>query len=217
MKNKNLLVLIPGLGADARLFYPQIHEFKHSLTPPWIPPEKDETLAHYAQRWAAQLKLPKNCVLAGVSFGGMVALEMSKWVNPKAVIIISSCRHPSSVPLVLRIMGGFPFWPTIGKLLVPFFRFKLNLFLNVKIIQQRSLLIEMFLETPNDFLLWTVQAIGGWAGYKGQPEKIHAIHGDRDRLIPLANVQADQIIRGGGHMIVVTHTQEVNNFIKKWV
>ena len=105
---KTRLVFIPGLGADSRLFYSQQSVFKDSISPPWLTPQKNEMLPQYARRWAKQLKLKNGCVLVGVSFGGMVALEMARWVKPKAVLLVGSCRTPKSVPLTLRVAGSFP-------------------------------------------------------------------------------------------------------------
>jgi pimeloyl-ACP methyl ester carboxylesterase len=217
MKRKGLLVFIPGLGADERLFYHQKRAFKNILTPSWLSPEKNETLIHYAKRWAAQLKLKEGCVLIGVSFGGMVALEMAQWVKPKVVILVSSCRHPASVPLALRVMGTFSGWPILGKILARLFPYGRVWFLGVKTREQQSLLKRMFFEAPNDFLLWTVSAIRGWTGFNRKMGNIHSIHGDQDHLIPFRNIKSDEVVHGGGHMIILTHPQQVNDFIKKWL
>lgn len=212
---KTRLVFLPGLGADSRLFHPQRSAFKNSINPAWLTPQKNETLPQYAQRWAKKLKLKKGCVLVGVSFGGMVALEMARHVKPKAVLLIGSCRVPQSVPLVLRVAGSFPAWPLIGKALVNLFPFGRKWFLGAQTKEQQDLLTQMFLETPNPFLLWTVGAIRGWAGFNGKFTNVHHVHGDNDHLIPIQNVRPDKVIQGGGHVINLTHPREVNEFIRK--
>ena len=212
---KTRLVFLPGLGADSRLFYPQQSVFKDSISPPWIAPRKNETLPQYARRWVKHLKLKKGCVLIGVSFGGMVALEMARWVKPKAVLLIGSCRTPQSIPGVLKVAGSFPTWPLIGKVLVSLFPFGRKWFLGAKTKDQQDLLTQMFLETPNPFLLWTVGAIRGWAGFDGEFKNVYHVHGDKDHLIPIRNVRPDKVIQGGGHVINLTHPREVNEFIKK--
>jgi pimeloyl-ACP methyl ester carboxylesterase len=204
------------LGADARLFYQQKKVFKNIVTPPWLPPQNNETLVHYAKRWATHLKLKKGCVLAGVSFGGMVSLEMAPWVKPKAVILISSCRSPESVPLFLRVLGSLPGWPFIGKISARVFPFGRGWFLGAVAKGQQNMLTQMFFEAPNPFLKWTVDAIRGWTGFNGKNGNIHHIHGDQDHLIPHRNVKPDMIVKGGGHMIILTHPQIVNEFIEKY-
>jgi hypothetical protein len=59
---KPQIVFIPGLGADSRLFEAQQKAFPNAVTPPWLAPLKDETLAHYAKRWAQHLRLKRLCV-----------------------------------------------------------------------------------------------------------------------------------------------------------
>jgi pimeloyl-ACP methyl ester carboxylesterase len=210
------LVFIPGLGADPRLFSHQKKAFKNCLCPSWLAPEEQETLTNYARRWAKHLKLKPGCCLAGVSFGGMVALEMSRWVKPRAVILIGSCRSPASIPLSLRIAGRLPTWPWLSKRLCRIFPVTSGYFLGAKTNVQRDLLIGMFLETPNRFAKWTVQAIQGWKGFQADGTRVYHIHGEKDHLIPLRRVRPDEIIRGGGHLINLTYPQEVNRFIRKW-
>ncbi len=215
-KIKPLFVFIPGLGADSRLFEAQRKAFPNAVTPSWLTPLKDEPLAHYARRWAQHLKLKKGCILVGISFGGMVALEMAAWVRPKTVLLIGSCLHPSSVPWALRFLGSFQGWPHLAKALARLFPYGRGWFLGVNKGVQLDLLMNMFRESPDDFLTWTVNAIRGWKGFDGKFSPVWQIHGRRDRLIPFHNVKPDEVIGDGGHTIILTHPAEVNSFIGKW-
>lgn len=146
------LVLIPGLGADERLFYPQQAAFPNSIAPHWLLPEKGETLESYARRWADDLRLQPGCALAGVSFGGMVALEMSRWVQAEAVFLIGSCRDPRSIPWGLRKAGLLPAWTWFSKGFTKIFPASGAWLLGAKAAGERELLIRMFQETPDFFL-----------------------------------------------------------------
>ena len=212
---KTKIVFLPGLGADSRLFLHQRKVFKNSIAPPWLSPEPGEPLAGYARRWARKLKLNRNSCLVGVSFGGMVAQEMAQWVRPKAVILIGSCRSAKSVPFYLKMAGSFPTWPQFSKKLCEVFPGISGSFLGAQTEAQRNLLIRMFLETPNDFVRWTVKTIRTWKGCDTGGTRISHIHGKNDQLIPIRSVQADQVIRDGGHLINLTHPREVNQFIKE--
>ncbi len=213
---KPQFVFIPGLGADSRLFDAQRKAFPNSVTPSWLAPYKDEPLAHYARRWAQHLKLKKGCVLVGISFGGMVALEMAAWIRPQAVLLIGSCRHPSSVPWTLRFMGSFRVWPKLAKALARLNPSVRGWFLGVSKGVQLDLLMKMFRESPDDFLIWTVNAIRRWNGFDGKFSPVRQIHGRQDRLIPCRNVEPDAVIEDGGHTIILTHPAEVNSFIGEW-
>jgi pimeloyl-ACP methyl ester carboxylesterase len=209
------IVFIPGLGADRRLFSLQKSVFKNGLTPQWLKPLPHELLSDYAKRWSKFLHLKPGVCLIGVSFGGMVALEMAKWVKPKAVILIGSCRSSKDVPFILRMAGSLPIWPWVGKGFTRIFPRVSGWFLGAETQEQSRLLIRMYLETPNDFLNWTVDAIRGWTGVPALRSKVYHIHGDKDHLIPVRNIRPNQMVQGGGHLINLTHSKQVNNFIKK--
>ncbi len=107
------LVLLPGMGADHRMFAPQQLAFPQLEVPAWITPEPRESLAHYAERLAAGLSLTKECFLGGASFGGVVALEMACLVQPRACFLIGSLREPNDLPTSyrrLRSLTGLTRW-----------------------------------------------------------------------------------------------------------
>ena len=86
--------LIPGLGANGRIFERlRLLGTVHILE--WLEPTNpDELLAAYAARLAAPIPPDETCWLVGVSFGGVVALEIA-CQRPKArVILISSLADP---------------------------------------------------------------------------------------------------------------------------
>lgn len=212
---KYRLIFLPGLGADSRLFAHQQKAFKNSVAPPWLIPSRGESLASYARGWAKKLKLKPGCFLAGVSFGGMVAQEMARWVRPQAVILISSCRSSANIPFYLKMAGSLLTWPRFSKGLCRIFPEMSGRFLGARTPQQRDLLIRMFMETPNDFAKWTVNVIRRWGGCEPAGARIYHIHGEKDHLIPLRSVKPDQVIPGGGHLINLTHPGEVNKFIQE--
>jgi pimeloyl-ACP methyl ester carboxylesterase len=42
---------------------------------------------------------------------------------------------------------------------------------------------------------------------------VHHIHGDRDRVIPIGLVKADHVIAGAGHLLTMTHADQVNRIL----
>ncbi len=48
----------------------------------WLTPFKNETLPDYAMRLSKQIDTTQPFALIGVSFGGMVCIEIAKKLNP---------------------------------------------------------------------------------------------------------------------------------------
>jgi pimeloyl-ACP methyl ester carboxylesterase len=78
----------------------------------------------------------------------------------------------------------------------------------------QQLCLSMFRDADVSFMQWGLRAILEWnpAPLEGIP--IRQIHGTRDRLIPARKVSADELIAGGGHLINLTHAEQVNHFLR---
>ena len=102
------IYLISGMGLDERLFFkmninaPNIHHIN------WIEPLSKEDIEDYARRMMQQIKHRGNIILIGVSFGGMMAIELSKILRVEQVIIISSIKQKEELPSLLKISKYFP-------------------------------------------------------------------------------------------------------------
>jgi pimeloyl-ACP methyl ester carboxylesterase len=211
------LILLPGMGADARLFAPQREVFPSLRVPDWIPARRGESLADYARRWAGTVTCNPPFFLGGVSFGGMVALEAARYLKPTGVFLIASCRSGRAVArrvLALQRAGRvLPTW-LVARLRSPVAGYiarveKLGA-------AHRRLLRELATDAPVPFLRWAVSAIRRWSwegasGGIGIP--IHQIHGRADRIIPFVPGEIDHVIQDGGHLINLTHADDVNQFI----
>ncbi len=212
------LILLPGLGADHRLLEPQRAAFPQLIVPPWIPPRKNESLPQYAERMAEKVVQSHNVplVLGGVSFGGMLAYEMARYLKPDAVVLIASCRKRESLrPIYAPGRWLLPLIPvqawSVAKLLSgPVMRIR-----HRTSVARRELLIAMFKDTDSRFMHWTLQAILRWQPTPLADIPVFQIHGSRDPLIPARRVEADVMIPNGGHLINVTHAEEVNAFVRR--
>ena len=110
------LILLSGMGADERVFAAQIQAIPNLTVPKWIAPEAGESLARYAERFAARINPGEPCFIGGASFGGFVALEMARHLDALACFLIGSARSPNNFPPAFRafrkmalVAGAIPF------------------------------------------------------------------------------------------------------------
>ncbi|HSM63168.1 MAG TPA: alpha/beta hydrolase [Gillisia sp.] len=94
---------MPGMAANPSIFeHIKLPEDKfqvHWLE--WLLPEPKESLKDYALRMNSFIE-HENIVLVGVSFGGIVVQEMSKYLTLKRLIIISSVKQRGELPRRMR-------------------------------------------------------------------------------------------------------------------
>lgn len=217
------LVFLPGLGADAGLFAPQLAAFPGAGVPAWITPLGRESLGAYAERFGASLKADGPWVAVGFSFGGMVALEMASRMDPSlrpmGVVLLSGVRSRAAVSDAFRVqraVGGLVPRGLVRRALDgPASRaFARRDGLGERHTQD---LVAMARRADVPFLLWGSAACCRW-GFDGRcPVPVRHLHGRRDRIIPYVPHPA---LEGGraelidaGHLITWTAPERVNRFI----
>lgn len=217
------IVLFPGLGADPRMFRQLQTTLGDDLEcPDWLAPTPGERFDAYAQRWAAQLRSEpgddRPMFLGGVSFGGMVAMQMARYLNPKAVILIGSCRSVHAKP---------PRWQIAKRIgdLIPdrlFGRRTLSAgALWVSALDHldephRVLLTQMAVDADPKRIRWSGHACADWTFDPGEVQDfppIHQVHGQLDAIIPLHAGDPDLVIPDGRHIILFSHPHTVHRFV----
>jgi pimeloyl-ACP methyl ester carboxylesterase len=208
------LFLLPGLGTDERLFVGQRAAGLKYSVPVWIEPRRRESLASYGKRMAQTIDTSEPFVLGGVSLGAMVALEMAKHVRPRAVVVIAGTRSCDALPrwmrTVARCVSSLP-----TKAYKPLVASAIGFTLRREKITSGmyALLNDMYVACDARFFKWAGCAAARWR-LEGEPlAPVHVIHGSDDRLFRSAHVDADMVIDGGGHMINLTHAEQVTQRI----
>jgi pimeloyl-ACP methyl ester carboxylesterase len=206
---------MPGLAASSAIFerisLPST-EFEMVLLE-WEIPLDNETLANYAKRIATKIK-HKNPVLIGVSFGGILVQEMSKWIEARKVIIISSVKSNAEFPRRMKIAKT-----TKAYKLIP-----MNLLLNVESlakfsfgdkITQRLKLYEKFLSVRDKrYLDWAIEQVILWDRTVIDEKVIH-IHGDADEVFPIKYIKKCIVVKGGTHIMILNKFRWLNENLPK--
>ena len=207
------IVLLPGVGADRRLFDSLGQAGQGVVVPGWPEPKPAETLADYAARWAAEGRWATPLIVGGSSFGGMVAVELARHLHPAAVVLIGSCLHPSEIAQPLRFLRPLarvlpvPPLPTIGPAASV-----LTWYFGATSPATRQLFLEMLRGTSLAFLAWAIRAIASWDPAPLLTIPVRRIHGSRDRLISCPRA-ADVVVEGAGHLLPITHIDSLAAFL----
>ncbi len=200
---KTHIYFVPGLGANTNIFkYIKLPEDKfvmHYLE--WIIPTSiDESISSYAKRMCESIT-EENVVLAGVSFGGIMVQEMSKYIAPKKIFLISSVKTKNELPSSMaftRFSKSYKLFPAshidrIEKILIKIFGKKA---------QKMAQRYNDFLSVRNPlYLKWAIKNVVHWPQTKVIPNIIH-IHGDTDNIFPIKNIKDCIIIKRTGHVMM---------------
>src|SRR6187402_1248228 len=95
---------ISGLGADERAFSRLKVEGYRIRCLPWLTPEPGESINAYATRMRAEI-IEENPILCGLSFGGMMSIEISKQIPVEKLILISSIKSVKELPRWMKTCG----------------------------------------------------------------------------------------------------------------
>ena len=202
--------LIHGLGADERLFKNikldsnfEVHYLILKI------PNKNETMETYAKRTLLQIDTTKPFALVGVSFGGMVATEISQIVHVKKVIIISSAGSRNELPRRYRFMRRIPIYKLIPGWFLKTSSFVMQPLFEPDRRKEKVTCNAMLYDKNPVFLKNATQLIINWLRIEKPSEIIH-IHGTNDHTIPYKNTNANHTIQGGSHMMTLTRSDEIN-------
>lgn len=208
MKN---VVLFSGLAANQHIFDFLDLGTVNKTYINWVVPHPGESLTQYARRLAGQIPYDRP-ILIGVSFGGMVAAEMSKYLETEKVIVISSAGSHHGIPLYYKMIGLLK----LHKLLPASFAAKngklLCNLLGIQTDEQKTMLLGILSKVDPVFFHRAINMILGWRN-ETPPSNFYHIHGTRDWLLPL-RVRCQQKIDGGGHFMIVDRAREISTWLQ---
>lgn len=203
---------ISGLGADEKIFSKlDFGEAKVSFIS-WKMPEKKESIESYARRMAEEIK-DESPILIGVSFGGMMCIEIAKIISVSKIILISSVKSFKEMPLFMRLAGKSRLNKVIPIKSYSFLHSFQNWRLGVVTEEDRKLANAYRQKFNQQYLDWSIHQILNWKN-DSHPNYLIHIHGDHDLMFPIKRLQADYVIKGGTHFMVLNRAEEVNKILK---
>lgn len=206
------IYIFSGLGIDYRVFEGiDFGKFDINFIG-WIAPEKNESLPAYANRIAEKFTVPDPIVI-GLSFGGIVGVEISKIIKLKKLILISSAKNKLELPLIFRWAGRMGANKWLPNSILKHQNFITNYLFGIESKSDEKLFREILKDVDNTFLNWAVNEIVNWKNLVSPENCVH-IHGNRDRVLPIKNIKADIVIKNAGHFMTVNRSKEISKVLK---
>ena len=209
---KKTIYLIPGVGADETVFskldLPD-HEIVHLK---WEKPKKGEQLKEYVKRLLPQIRKDTQPIFVGLSFGGIVAIELSKLVDTFRVVLISSIKTFHERPYkmsMFNLLRVYRMMPTKFALKFKFWHSWAFGHLNR---EEEDFVMAMLKKIDIKFNEWAVDQAIHWRNDE-VPENLIHIHGDSDAVFPDLYIRNYHKIRGGTHFMIVRKAKEISLII----
>lgn len=211
-------ICLPGLGTDRRIFGGLRVEGWHFYTPQLPLPLRRETFGSYAARLAdsiaAETQLPEPWAVIGVSFGGMLAVELAEHVRTQPLVLISSNKCRQEFPPRLRAFRytGIPqvaparalhaivrYAPHVARRLTP---------------EQLAEWDDMVRNYPPALLKWAANRILGWQRRDPPVHALH-LHGTHDHLLPYSRVCNATPLEGANHFSIMRRHDDLNRWLRE--
>lgn len=204
---------ISGFAADERVFA-HLNFGENSIHfIPWKIPQHKESIESYAHRMCEDILHPKP-VLIGLSFGGMMSIEIAKEISIEKIILISSVSTIRELPLYMKIAGKLRLNHLVPLRPYSFLEPWENYTLGAHTPEEKRLVREYRQHLNLQYSDWAIEQVLNWKN-KWFPENTVHIHGTKDHIFPIKNIKADFVIQGGGHLMLMNKAVEINEILKK--
>ncbi|CAM1344085.1 alpha/beta hydrolase family protein [Tenacibaculum amylolyticum] len=216
MNKKTHVYFVPGLAANTKIFeHIKLNEalFETHLLDWNIPTATSESIENYAARMCEKIT-DENVILVGVSFGGIMVQEMSKHINSKKTIIISSIKSNKELPNRLKLAQKTKAYKLFPTKVVENIEDYEYLFLG-DFLKRRAELYKTYLSIRNStYLEWALHNVLNWKQDVELNDVIH-IHGTKDEVFPIKNIKNAIEIENGTHIMILNKAKTISRIIEE--
>jgi pimeloyl-ACP methyl ester carboxylesterase len=201
--------ILPGLGVDATMYGSAFRTLKDVHYADWPHYNNEKSIKDIANTLIAQYKINPSDIVGGSSLGGMVASEIAQYIEVRKLILIGSTLTPETINPILKKLS-------VLSAIAPVHLIQ-TLAHRTSVITKNNVwkeLLKMFGKANGAFIKAMCKGIFEWDGNPTPKCACVQIHGAKDRVIYPPQTGAT-IIDDGGHLIAMTHEDEVAGFIKQ--
>ena len=207
--DKNHIYFVPGMAAGQEIFrnikFPKNYTV-HILD--WLIPERGETLEDYSKRMALRVK-HENAILIGISFGGLVVQEMSRFLKLKRLIIISSVKTRNELPRRMKVARYTKAYKLIPTSLVLSAEDLTKFSVGPKSKKRLSLYQDYLHVRNKQYLDWALEKMLTWDREEEIEGVVH-IQGDKDMVFPIKYIHRCTVIQNGTHIMILNKGREIS-------
>lgn len=211
--NKKIVYLLKGVGCTDDVFkYLHFDEQFKPIIIQWEKPLINESIEDYALRLIPQIK-DSEPLFIGLSFGGIIANELAEHFESAKVILISSIKNKSELPLI-AYLGKYKYLLKLFSAKnIKRYSFIQHLALGTLKSQFKPMAEAMIQNTDEEFNDWAIASATNWNKTTSPKHVIH-IHGTDDILFPISKIANPIKVQGGSHFMIVEKSEQVSNHIK---
>ncbi|MGB3608653.1 alpha/beta hydrolase [Psychroserpens sp.] len=209
--------LMPGMAANPTIFeyieLPKDQFEIHWLE--WMMPLKGESLELYAKRMINKIE-HDNIVLLGVSFGGILVQEMSKYMSLRKLFVVSSVKSKHELPKRMKVMRYTKAYKLLPTALVANIDILAKYAFGDTITKRIELYKKYLSVSDKDYLDWSIENVIEWDQDQPNEDAIY-IHGDKDVVFPNSCKGNCIVIKGGTHIMVINKYKWFNENLPKLI
>jgi pimeloyl-ACP methyl ester carboxylesterase len=208
---KRTIYCISGLGTDEKIFA-NLRINKYDLVHiPWVSPSKDDTIQSYAMRLAEAIK-EDNAILMGVSFGGMLGIEIARCRSLQKLILVSSIKSSREMPRWMKVAGKLRLNQILPTRTSTFIERIDNRRLGITTPEEIQLARSYRQTADKEYLEWCIHEILNWKN-SWIPDNIIHIHGENDKIFPIGKIREAFVVKGATHMMIYNRAEDVSNYL----
>jgi hypothetical protein len=192
------------MGADATMYGPAFKKLKDVQYLDWPAYNNEKSIKDISIRIINEYNIHASDIVGGSSLGGIVAAEIAKNTEVKKILLIGSTLTPQNISPILKKLSVLSEIAPIN--LIKTFVGKASLI-------NKNHLLKIFGNVDSAFIKAMCKAVFEWDGNSVPHCDYSHIHGAKDFIIYPPKTGAT-IIDDGGHLIPISHEEEVADFIK---
>lgn len=168
----------------------------------WTVPSFGESLVDYSHKMAEKIDTTSPFILVGYSFGGVIVQEMSFFLSPEKVILISSFKQEQEIPMLFRAAKRMNLADKIPLRVYASTDFITEVFNRFVYHMSTSELVDIMTFIDPYYIKWSVEQIVNWSP-RSRCKSLYHIHGTEDQIFPCELVTNAFPVTGGDHLMIL--------------